>query len=171
MDDFEVIKSQAIEWIRLERWSQAMEALKELTRVQPENYELAYNRGLVHWKLGDVLKAESWLRRTLALKPNYAPAVQALTYLAEPIRMAWATQAHALMEAEDWPGALEIFDRLREQFPQDADCRYQLGLIYQRNGALPVARDHFRNAVAFAPDNPKYLAALAQVEAAMTVRK
>ena len=58
-----------------ERWREALEAYNEVVRLDPENAEAHYNRGLVHSGLGETESAIEDLRETLRLDPNHVPAL------------------------------------------------------------------------------------------------
>ncbi len=71
----------AKEAIAKEDWRRARLFLEELTHLLPNEPAMAYNRGLVYFKLGEVESAETWLARAVELKPDYEQASRALAYL------------------------------------------------------------------------------------------
>ncbi len=64
-------------------WKRARLFMEELTHLLPQDAVMAYNRGLVYWKLDEYENAEEWLGRALQLKPDFPQATAALTYVRE----------------------------------------------------------------------------------------
>lgn len=62
-------------------WKRARLFMEELTHMLPQEPMMAYNRGLVHWKLEEYEAAEEWLVRALELKPEFPQAAAALKYV------------------------------------------------------------------------------------------
>ncbi len=60
------------------RWSEAIAAFTEVLRLEPENFEACYQRGVALSALGKADEAQRDFRRTLELRPDYAPARQRL---------------------------------------------------------------------------------------------
>ncbi|OPZ81681.1 MAG: Tetratricopeptide repeat protein [bacterium ADurb.Bin429] len=69
--------------ISAQDWLRARLFMEELTHLLPDDPSMAYNRGLVYWKLNEYDNAEAWLRRALELKPDFAQAQAALKFVQE----------------------------------------------------------------------------------------
>jgi len=164
MDRYQQLKSEVTSLIQAERWNDALSVIDELITLQPENYVMAYNRGLVHWKLGELLQAETWLCRCLELQPNDAQATQALQFLHKPILEAWHAEGKARMEAADWPGALNVWTRLCQEAPQEPRYLFLRGIAHSKLGELETARTFLQQASALTPDDSNIHAALQEIE-------
>lgn len=60
--------------------------------------------------------------------------------------------------------ARDLFERLREENPQDADALFYLGSLEYKQGRLQAARDFWQSAAKEAPDDPRVAAWLERVE-------
>jgi Flp pilus assembly protein TadD len=64
-------------------WLRARLFMEELTHLLPDDPLMAYNRGLVYWKLEEHQNAEAWLMRALEVKPDFPQALAALKFVRE----------------------------------------------------------------------------------------
>ena len=67
--------------IAAQDWLRARLFMEELTHLLPDDPSIAYNRGLVYWKLEEYDNAAAWLRRALELKPDFAQAQAARKFM------------------------------------------------------------------------------------------
>jgi len=127
----------------------ARQLLGELTAAHPDDAAAHFALALVDTAADDPVAAESSAREALRLKPDWdKPRVllsqvlaaqgrrtESLEVLAQGVRsspddrVVRTAYARALIDAEDYPAAMDQFQRLRERSPDDGDVLFALGML------------------------------------------
>ncbi len=106
-------------------FSQALAALTRACELAPENSDYLYQRGMVHWHMGQPGPAKADFDQSLKLKPNSLPALIA--------------RAEVLIQDGDMALAVSDLDAADSVAPRGAEERYQIGEAYERADRLAPA--------------------------------
>jgi tetratricopeptide (TPR) repeat protein len=131
------VQSNMSEVRRLQgRLPEALAALDEAVRIQPEAPGPHWQRGRVIELLGRVAEAGPEYARAVELSPR------TLVYLRERVR--WLTTAGRIAEARG------IAERIVAEDPSDPEAVGNLGALAMEQGDLPAARRHLLRALSMA---------------------
>jgi tetratricopeptide (TPR) repeat protein len=110
------LKTTGLELVKRGDPQAALEEFNQAVELEPDNPEAHYNRGNVHYDLGNYQAALEDYDRTLELSPNKINAFynRGLTHY----------------ELENYPEAIADFTRAIDANPNDADAYYKRGLVY-----------------------------------------
>ncbi len=156
---------------------EAIEALKEGLARMPDNFVLLSRLSHFYMREGKLTEAYDMSQTVLKQDPRYFDALvisgwvldtwgregEASEYFKraldiEPenrlIRMKYAYALAALGRTKD---ALEIYDQLKKEAPDDYRIYIDLGIIYSSLGDLELARENFKKAVDINPSPETYL--------------
>jgi tetratricopeptide (TPR) repeat protein len=138
------------------QYENALNALSEGLKSEPDSPELLYDRAMTAEKLNRLDVLETDLRKIITLKPDHAHAYNALgyTFAERNIRL---------------PEALDLIEKAYELDSQDAAILDSMGWINYRLGNLDKGLDYLRRALAVRPD-PEIAAHLAEVLLALGER-
>ncbi|MHB9130476.1 MAG: ankyrin repeat domain-containing protein [Armatimonadota bacterium] len=164
MDRYQELRTRAAQLIQQENWAEALVVMNELTRIWPESHIMAYNRGLVHWKLGDLLSAETWLKQTLTLQPDYQLAVNASQQIAMEIRKDYFAKVSSCMSVEDWSGTLSLLGTMSIRWPGDPQCLFFTAIAQHRTGEFEPALAILKQLTESVPGNQQIINALTEVQ-------
>ena len=136
------------------KWDKAQTFINRTIQADPQNHQ-------AHFQLGRILatkqkhaEADAEYRRAITLYPLYPPAFNALAVLYmgfdqldAAVSVLWegirlnpddvelnGNLGLALMEAEDWEGARDAFERALSIEPEEAIYLFNLGIVFERLG-------------------------------------
>lgn len=172
LDDRHAMALGNLAWIyaQLRRYPEAIASYERLLAINPEDPEVLFQLGTCARMAGRMEEAERAWRRALASDPRH---LQALLCMVEVARsredwheaLRWAldaltvapgnqtavsTAARAHMELLEFAEAASLLLSLAEQQPENAEIRYQLGVLYHTAGNLEEARYHLTEAARLA---------------------
>jgi tetratricopeptide (TPR) repeat protein len=110
---------------------------KSAHALEPGAFSWAYLIAVTQAEAGDQATASLWLRRALAIDPEYLPARERL--------------ADALMRSGNVEGSRDEYRRLAREFPEFAAAHYGLGRTSSLRGETGAAIPHYQRAVELAP--------------------
>ena len=121
-----------------------MSDLERANTLQRGNLTDLLSLGLTHFRLGNQPKAEEYLQQVTASQPDHA---EARKYLGQ-IRYERAVQ---FLTAEDYNQASALFEQYLQDFPQDGEGWFNLGLTHLFLDDLSAAREAFLKSDTFRP--------------------
>jgi tetratricopeptide (TPR) repeat protein len=145
---------------------QAVQVLDKLLVEYPEDWKVLSERGWLAVQTEQPAEGEPFLRKAHALAPPDLPLV---VRLAECLRLAGKPEEADKYRAEadriraDIRRAADLGDQIREQKPDDAELRYDLGCVLLRLGKKQDAEHWFQTALAKDPAHRKTREALVQL--------
>jgi len=133
-------------------YENAFFAYSEASKRNPNNPELPLFIARLEFNRGNVEGARSFIRRSIALKEDYADAYLLLAQLE--------------VQAGDTAGAIVSAERLALLMPNNPGIYFELGLLKYSNGDFVGAAKAFTLALVSAPDyaNAKYYLGLTLLE-------
>ena len=134
-----VIQAQASILVRAKRDQEAFDLLEKAVKNLPNTPELVYDYALAAERLKKFDLMESELRRTIAEKPDFAAAYNALGY-------SFADRNIKLNEA------IKLIEKALELSPNDHYMLDSLGWAHFRKGNLDKAIQYLQEAYAINPD-------------------
>ena len=129
---------EATELLHEERYKEALEALRDVLRDDPENPYAFFFLGQALYEVGELQPARDAYRAVLRLAPEHLGARVSLT--------------HVLRKLGETRDAVSEGLVALEQAPTDGDVLYALGLAYLARGDNVAARRHLE---AFLRANPE----------------
>ena len=140
----------------------AISCYQRARHLQPDDYAIAYLLGIAQVQSGHDAEATANLRATLALNPDYAPAVLRLVevlvktgdpsaaqtligdLVADTPDSAWAWHLQAQVQAAlgDTEAAIGSYRRAIELYPAFGPAHYALALAYRGRGETELAGTH-----------------------------
>jgi tetratricopeptide (TPR) repeat protein len=144
-----VIQAQASILVRAKRDQEAFDLLEKAVKNLPNTPELVYDYALAAERMKKFDLMESELRRTIAEKPDFAAAYNALGY-------SFADRNIKLNEA------IKLIEKALELSPNDHYMLDSLGWAHFRKGNLDKAIQYLQEAYAINPD-PEIAAHLGEV--------
>ncbi|MCW5837591.1 MAG: tetratricopeptide repeat protein [Labilithrix sp.] len=129
---------EATELLHEERFREALEALRDVIRQDPENPYAFFFLGQALYEVGELQPARDAYRASLRLAPEHLGARVALV--------------HVLRKLGETRDAVSEGLVALEQAPTDGDALYALGLAYLARGDNVAARRHLE---AFLRANPE----------------
>jgi len=127
-----------VEYGKLGRYPDAIEAFKQAISVKPDYADAYNNLGVAYNNLGRYQDAIEALNQAIKIKPEFAE-----TYYNFGIAY------HGLGR---YPDAIEAFNRAISIKPNDAKAYYNLGIIYGCSGRHVEAIEAFKQAISVKPD-------------------
>lgn len=164
---YQQLKRQAVQLIQQEKWQEALVALEQLTEIAPQSHVMAYNRGLVHWKLLQYREAVLWLRKTLEIHANYEPCVKSLQFILDEMLQKYEVQACEYLNEANWQSALSLLEEMRDYWPDESHHRFLTAVALQNTGELHAAHAILKALLAAEPDDPDVREVLIEVEEAL----
>ena len=137
---------EATELLHEERYREALVALRDVLKRDPQNPYAFYFLGVGLFEMGEMEPARDAYRACLRVAPKHLGARVALT--------------HILRQLGDLRGALKEGTTALAQAPADADALHAVGLVHLARGDDAAARRYFE----------AFLAANPELEVAMEVR-
>lgn len=172
LDDRHAMALGNLAWIygQLRRYPEAIATYEKLLAINPEDPEVLFQLGSCALRAGRMAEAERAWRRALAGDPRH---LQSLLCMVEVARgrsdwheaLRWAldalsvapnnqtavsTAARAHMELLEFAEAATLLLKLAEHQPENAEIRFQLGVLYHTAGNLEEARYHLMEAARLA---------------------
>jgi eukaryotic-like serine/threonine-protein kinase len=139
----------------LSRQGKNLEALKRFqaaTQADP-GFALAYARlGRTYANLGHDAEAEQASRKAVDLAENL------------PAREKYLIAANYAHIEHDYPKAIQYYENLAANSPDDPEIQFALGSLYEDTGTFDKARDHYAKALASYPNDVKSVLALGRIE-------
>ncbi len=126
----------------LQRWNPALEQFEIAAAINPELFYADFRAGRILDRLGHPAEAERWLRRALAIEPNYADTHGSL-----------GVALAALGRPEQ---AIEEYRRSLALRPDQPEVEFNLGVVLAARGRIREAIERYAAAVRL---DPKYAAA------------
>jgi ankyrin repeat protein len=164
MDNYKELKEHAANLIKHEKWDEALAVVNELTRISPDNHVMAYNRGMVHWKLGDLPSTDYWLSRTLELQHDFEPAIHARQQLEVELHKDYMNRVSDCMASEDWNSALTYLIEMTERWPENPKYNYHLSVVQYKLGECNAACERLRKLLLLYPNHHQVKETLLEVE-------
>jgi len=172
-------------------YENALFAFNEASRRNPNNPELPLLLAQLELNRGEVERARSYIRSSIALKQDFAEAYILLAKLEVEAKNLPAAIASAEVLAQlspdnpgvyfeigllkysgrDFEGALESFEKALELLPEYANAKYYLGLTLLELGDKVGARQKFDELLASDPDNEALKNAIDSLESREEQRK
>ncbi len=131
-------------YIIFEKHGEAVEVFKQLLDEIPDHVGATYGIGSVYLTMGDFEKAETYLRKTLAIEPAHEFALNALGYL-------YAQQGIHLDEAE------ALIKRALKKAPTNGAYLDSLGWVFFKQGKIAEAVSTLEKASQQAPNQVEIL--------------
>jgi tetratricopeptide (TPR) repeat protein len=129
---------EATELLHEERYKEALEALREVLRADPQNPYAFFFLGQTFYEVGELEPAREAYSAALRLAPNHLGARVSLTHVLRKLGQTRQAVAEGLVAIE--------------QAPTDGDALYALGLAYLARGEEVPARRYLE---AFLRSNPE----------------
>lgn len=120
----------------------ALALFEEMESQAPENIEIIYNRALVHLKQDDIRKAMESLETILDLKPDFSPALVAISNILTRQEKAGQAIARVRQQVKKSPGNPDYWALLAH-------------LVDKYTSSPDEALEYLRKAQALAPDSPR----------------
>ncbi|OYT75558.1 MAG: hypothetical protein CFK49_02550 [Armatimonadetes bacterium JP3_11] len=165
-------------------WGVAIEKFQQALKTRPNDFRIHYNLGIAAYQLRRYTEAETHLKRTVELKPDYTTGWKSLgmTYEARgmPEHAIRAYSESIRREPDDLPtrlkraylyqrtgnmdAALADFQRIAKVYPRNPDAHIGAGLILMRKERYPEALVHLGAALdLISPSDPLYLEILTEI--------
>lgn len=156
------------------RWSEAIPALREIARLDPNSADAHHDLGRTYFRCGNLAEAVASLQRAVELRPSFTIAIAALAEaldLRGHILDAAAAFRRASRSASDLADrtiylckALLLESRLQEAeaelrraitlAPENPVPHHLLGKLMTQLGLFEAARAQLANAIALSPEEP-----------------
>jgi len=116
---------------------------RQALALDPKLAAAHYNLGIALRSQGKFAEACQSFRRATELQANYSDAMDAL--------------AHAYISLYDWPAAAQVMNAIISIWPQKAEMRSDLGMVYQAMGRMQDAIAAYESALKI---NPRLISTL-----------
>lgn len=166
-------KTLAILYYYNKQYEEAEETLKSLLAVNVDDYELHFYLALTFAAGDEHELAEIELRKSLALKDNYADAWLHLCYLffkqkkwdkalhnalefkekMPEISTSWRVYGYALNIKKRFKEAIAALNKSLSYNPNDSEVWFELGSAYERSGNFRKADNAFRKTLRLNPND------------------
>jgi tetratricopeptide (TPR) repeat protein/tRNA A-37 threonylcarbamoyl transferase component Bud32 len=134
----------------LKDFNASLADFEELAKIQPNNPDPLYGKGVIHLGRREYDEARVALRGAVELKPDHCQSLWALAQIA-----AWQ---------DDWEEALSLVNRVAEKLPPDKPETLNVrGDIYRALGRLDDAAADYRRLIGLRPDLTETYVGLAMV--------
>ena len=130
----------------LARYELAVSDLQEASRIQKGNASEFLQLGLAHYQLKQLEPAEQALRQVLNYDPDHAQANRFVLTIGYE-------KGVGMIEEGLYSEAADAIVAYTEQFPEDGEAWFNLGLAYLFAGNLEAARAAFLRDVGLRPDS------------------
>lgn len=131
----------ALSYRQLDWWRDGMTVYERVLAVTDENYFVMNNYGVQKMRAGDFQAAEKWIRRSLAIQPDYGKALGNLGIL----------YANTERYAQALPYLAAAIARDAQEPDELAEDHYVMGLCLARLGRIGEAEPHYREALRLRP--------------------
>ena len=111
------------------QYARAISWLDKAEKSDPQNPEIANNKGRVALDAGDPIYAERSFRRALVLRPDWLPALTGL--------------GRSLNDQEKWRDAHPVWLKVVALNPSDRACRYNAAMAALETGQVESAQQEF----------------------------
>ncbi len=126
----------------------ALDAVQEARKLLPENPQLAYQEGWVHYYARQYEKAIPIFEQTIAKYPENREIVRSCQF----------SLSNIYVQQGDQRKGEEVLEKVLEQDPDDPSVNNDLGYLYADQGKnLEKAEKMIRKAIAAEPENAAYL--------------
>ncbi|TVR38265.1 MAG: tetratricopeptide repeat protein [Cryomorphaceae bacterium] len=129
-------QQKAVEHLKEGRFEPALKLFNELIKSDNRNADLFSYRGTVYLNLKRKREALSDFNRAVELDAGYS--------------YRYASRAFAKDALGDLAGAIADYEKAVELDPEDAIAHNNLGLLLEKQGNMPKAKQHFKTADDFA---------------------
>ncbi len=119
---------EATELLHEERYKEALEELRDVLRLNPQNHYAFYFLGQALYEIGEMAPAREAYQATVRLAPQHLGARVALVHVLRKLGETRAAVSEGLVALE--------------QAPTDGEVLYALGLAYLSRGDNVAARRH-----------------------------
>ena len=161
-------------YILFKNFEKAVAVFENLLEDDPDNIVAIYGMGSVYQAMGDFKNAETYLRKTLAMQPAHANALNGLGYLyaqhgrnldeAEALikrALEKSPTNGAYLDSLGWvfykqgkfAEAVIALERANQQLPNNVEILMHLGDAYNKTGEPEKARSVWQQAQTLEPDN------------------
>lgn len=120
--------NRAIALFELEQFDESARLLDEVLAANPNNFRALFQRTRILMRRGDLIAAESNLRRILAAFPRD--------------RVSWQQLGEVCKIKRDFKGARECYERVLAIDPEDTGAHYNLMLVFRKLGMAEDAKRH-----------------------------
>jgi tetratricopeptide (TPR) repeat protein len=122
----------------LGRYQDAIEAIKQAIRIEPDLAEAHYDLGVAYGKLGRWQDAVEAYKQAIRIKPNYAEAHNNL--------------GNVYPRLGRYQDAIEAYKQAIRIKPDLAEAHYNLGVAYGKLGRSQDAVESYKQAIRIKPD-------------------
>ncbi|HNY50474.1 MAG TPA: tetratricopeptide repeat protein [Smithella sp.] len=116
----------------------AIEYLNNASKLQPENAEIYYNRGVAYDNLGQYQPAIKDYSQAIRLKPDYAEA--------------FYNRGTIYNELAQYEQAISDFNQAIDLQPTDAEAYHNRGFAYDKLSQFEQAIENYNQAIRLKPD-------------------
>lgn len=148
--EFDQIEKEAKDAINSEDFSRALSLLEKLIADYPDDALIHENLGLAYAGQQQEEKALAEAAKAAQLDPQFAGSrdlVQAFLL---------RERGQSALKSQNYPAAIEAFEKWVRIRPQDAQAEYALALAYGHQGEYPKALAAINKALELAPQNESY---------------
>lgn len=148
-DDTRVLSSLAILRLHANHFEQALRTLRDWEKIEPNNPQVHYHKGMAFAGVGDAWQAVESFRAALSHKPDFGEAAFEIARLLKsgPRKQeayeALVAAADPLYEAGRFDDAAVLYNEALSIDPAQPGIAYRLGNAYLNKGVLPEARKAF----------------------------
>jgi len=121
---------------------EAFETSQAVLRIDPKYFDALYISGIALVNMGKWMEALDYFEKALEIEPEN-----------RPLRIQYAYCLSALDKGED---ALKVYQRLKNEYPDDHTVYRELGILYDSMGDLEKARENLRRAIELNPSPNTY---------------
>lgn len=147
----EVLSAIAGCYSELNNHKQALEYYKKILEKSPNNLDALEGAAGEYLDLNDEVQSKVYLNKILTIDPQNANAKQALLAFKEGESAKEFDNAIALYEKKDYVNAMNAFNKIATQDPQNAYAFYYKALIFDDQKKLMEAILNYKKAVALDP--------------------
>jgi len=141
-DSIVILSRLALFYMKKTQVEDAFQTSQVVLRIDPKYFDALYMSGVALVNMGRWDEALEYVERALAIEPEN-----------KPLRIQYAYCLFALNKGED---ALEVYQQLQEEFPDDPVVYREIGILYDSMGELEKARENLNKAVELNPSPNTY---------------
>jgi tetratricopeptide (TPR) repeat protein len=142
-DSFVILSTLAAFYSRADNWDQAYEVSQAALRLNPQYLGGWIISGMVRFNQGNLEEAVGLFEKALEIEPEN-----------KVVRLKYAYSLGALGRVDE---ALEVYLKLKADFPGDAKIYSDLGVVYNAVGSYEKAKENLKKAVELDPSPENYL--------------
>lgn len=147
---------------------EARDRVVEILYQDPRNIGALILAGRIELLEGDSVEATAYFEKAFRHDPNREEVKRALAQVKErDIYLNLRTLKEKAKKEEkegDLSGAIEKYERLVKEFPNNYKNHFELGRLYTQNGEYDKARETFEETLKISPDNSDVKLQLANIE-------